>query len=385
MNNPWIKNKSFIQWCLFPLEEDHLYWENFMKQHPEHRDEMEEAIRLLKSTTLNIEQLSSGEKDQMYDLIQSDIQKNRKRKRIRLFFSLSGVASILILLFLIQNNPFIEDKPALDSAVLFHTDSVNSQDVQLILANNETYTFERDANITLDTEGAINVHAGEEQLKIKHADTDKYELNTLIVPKGKRSNLTLPDGTKVWVNSGTTLKYPTQFKKNKREVWANGEIYIEVAKNDKQPFYVNTPRMIIDVIGTQFNVMAYSDDAEHSVVLVEGRVHINVDNEKINLQPNYKFSLSGNTLSTQKVDVDEFTSWKDGYLKFTSEPLSVILTRLSRYYNIPIECEDDIAAMKCTGKLVLFDDIEKAIKTINNILPIRYIFYKNTLSIEKQT
>ena len=104
------------------------------------------------------------------------------------------------------------------------------KDIQLVLANNRTITFEEDADIKYDKKGGITANTGIEQIKVSKEATKETTLNTLIVPKGKRSSLTLADGSKVWVNSGSTLKFPSTFKTDKREIWVDGEIYIEVEK-----------------------------------------------------------------------------------------------------------------------------------------------------------
>ena len=191
----------------------------------------------------------------------------------------------------------------------------------------------------------------------------------------------LADGSKVWVNSGSTLKFPSTFKADKREIWVDGEIYIEVEKNKARPFYVNTSHMLINVVGTQFNVTAYDEDTDYSVVLVEGCVDVSIDKEKARLLPNQMLSVSMDRISVKKIDVNNYISWKEGYLQFTSEPLSNIL---SRYYDTPIDCDQNIAQLKCNGKLVLFDNIEDVMKTIYNTIPIKYSHEADRILVQKK-
>ena len=345
LSNQWLQNKSFIQWRLFPSEEDNLYWEKFIQDNPHFQNEIEEAIRILKSIKLNTQKLSPEEKQEIFALIQKNIEKKDKQRHFRIYLTVSAVACIVLFLVLLQ--PLFTGKNKIshkNMLVVADTTSVNQKDIQLVLAT----------------------------------------LNTLIVPKGKRSSLTLADGSKVWVNSGSTLKFPSTFKTGKREIWVDGEIYIEVEKNKAHPFYVNTSHMVINVVGTQFNVTAYDEDTDYSVVLVEGCVDVSIDKEKARLLPNQMLSVSTDQISVKKIDVNNYISWKEGYLQFASEPLSNILKRLSRYYDTPIDCDNSIAQLKCNGKLVLFDNIEDVMKTIYNTIPIQYSHEAGRILVRKK-
>lgn len=384
LSNQWLQNKSFIQWRLFPTQEDNLYWEKFMKDNPHLTDEIEKAISILKSIKLNTQKLSQEEKQNLFELIQKDIERRNKQRRFRIYLTASAVACVALLLILLQ--PLFSSKNEITHENLLVTvdsSSVNHKDIQLVLANNKTITFEKDADIKYNKKGEITANAGAEQIKVSKTE-EETTLNTLIVPKGKRSSLTLADGSKVWINSGSTLKFPTTFDANKREIWVNGEIYIEVEKNKDQPFYVNTDRMVINVVGTQFNVTAYDEDTDYSVVLVEGCVDVSVDEEKARLQPSQMLSVSKDQISVKKINVNNYISWKEGYLQFTSEPLSNILKRLSRYYDTPIDYDENIAQLKCNGKLVLFDNLEDVMKTIYNTIPIEYSQKTDRIFVQKR-
>lgn len=142
--------------------------------------------------------------------------------------------------------------------------------------------------------------------------------------------------------------------------------------------------MVINVVGTQFNVTAYDEDTDYSVVLVEGCVDVSIDKEKARLLPNQMLSVSTDQISVKKIDVNNYISWKEGYLQFTSEPLSNILKRLSRYYDTPIDYDSSIAQLKCNGKLVLFDNIEDVMKTIYNTIPIKYSHEAGRILVRKK-
>ena len=317
--------------------------------------------------------------------VQKDIENRNKRRRFQIYLTVSAVACAALLLVLLQ--PFFSGKnevPLENLLVVADSSTVNQKDIQLVLANNRTITFEEDADIKYDKKGEITANAGVEQIKVSKTEEEETALNTLIVPKGKRSSLTLADGSKVWVNSGSTLKFPTTFKIDRREIWVDGEIYIEVEKNKAKPFYVNTSHMTINVVGTQFNVTAYDEDTDYSVVLVEGCVDVSINKEKARLKPNQMLSVSMDKISVQQIDVNNYISWKEGYLLFASEPLSNILKRLSRYYDTPIDYDENIAQLKCNGKLVLFDNLEDVMKTIYNTIPIKYSQKADRILVQKK-
>lgn len=333
----------------------------------------------------NTQKLSQEEKQDIFERIQKDIEKRNRQRRFRIYLTVSAVACITLLLILLPPLLSGESERVHQTLIAAADSSLASQkDIQLVLANNKTITFEGDADIKYDKKGKITTNAGVEQIKVSKTSTEEPVLNTLIVPKGKRSSLILADGSKVWVNSGSTLKFPTTFNADTREIWVNGEIYIEVKKNEALPFHVNTSHMKIHVVGTRFNVTAYAEDVEHSVVLVEGCVDVSIEKEKARLLPNQILSVLKDQISVRKTDVNNYISWKDGYLQFASEPLSNVLKRLSRYYDRPIDCEDNIADLKCNGKLVLFENIEEVLKTIYNTIPINYLVEADRIVIQKR-
>jgi ferric-dicitrate binding protein FerR (iron transport regulator) len=388
--NKWLHDDSFLCWRFFQTEKDQLFWENFIKENPETKRDIDEAIHVLNSVRLNDFRLSMKDKLQMYAQIRKHIEKKRRYKRIRLSIAVSAAAACLALFVVLSDRSFSRPSMAEDTATSATADTafVNEKDIRLLTADNQIMSFDEDADIQYDAKGSVVVSAGNKQVVSREVvsremETEEIRLNKLIVPYGKHSSLTLEDGTKVWVNSGSTLEFPTVFQPGKREIQVDGEIYIEVAKKTDQPFYVNTARMSVEVSGTRFNVSAYREDSEHSVVLVEGSVEVNVGKEKIHLIPDQMLSVTENHLSRKKVNVYDHISWKDGLLQFSSEPLSLILTRLSRYYDIPVTCEKEIENIRCTGKLVLFDDIRDVLQTIRNTIHVTYTMDESKIHLQK--
>lgn len=163
---------------------------------------------------------------------------------------------------------------------------------------------------------------------------------TLETPLGSKLKTTLPDGTEVWQNAGSTLKYPARFSSDTREVTLVGEAYFQVTSDKKHPFRVKTEEGIVTVTGTRFNVSSYPDDANYSVVLEEGQVSFQTQNSTaaVHLNPSEQVLLNKQTGKLEKmtIDTDKYTSWTSGKLIFRNDPLNDVVARLNRWYNADI-------------------------------------------------
>ena len=145
---------------------------------------------------------------------------------------------------------------------------------------------------------------------------------------------------------------------------------------------MKTSNFDIRVLGTKFNVSAYNEDASKQVVLVQGSVQIeNQQNLRALMHPNELFSLNNGQQSIREVNVYDYISWKDGFIQFSSESLESICQRLSRHYRIKIHCDEESKKQKFSGKLVLFDDFSKVLTTLSDIIPIKYTQAKNEINI----
>ena len=281
-------------------------------------------------------------------------RKMSQRKHKIGWWSASAAAAVLLLFVSLEG--IWKTAPAVDYlASLQVSDSVlTSSKIQLFVDEQLKETFESDPDLTYN----------------QMADATEGELNKLVVSYGKRAHVTLCDGTKIWANAGTVLLFPTRFEDKKREIYVDGEIYIDVTPNPKKPFIVKTSDMGIKVLGTSFYVSAYRKDAEKSIVLVTGKVEVAASNgETVRILPNDRFRQSADKYVVDKVNVADYGSWKDGQLSFRNTELSVILKQLSRYYNVRI-VYDKQQQITCSGKLDLDDTIEQLLNTITETAPV---------------
>jgi ferric-dicitrate binding protein FerR (iron transport regulator) len=193
----------------------------------------------------------------------------------------------------------------------------------------------------------------------------------MIVPYGKYATLQLSDGTKVWLNAGSRLVYPPTFTGKYREVYLQGEGYFEVTKNVTKPFHVKTDRLKVEVLGTKFDVQAYSVEDTYSALLLEGKISLSspqntkMAGEQVVLKQSEWGVYSDNTNSfvVKKISHPEnLIAWTYGYINFIDEPLESLLKRISRYYNIEIQLRSDMGSFKISGKLDLKDDPERVLR-----------------------
>lgn len=388
-NKELLENDSFLRWKLLHIQEESEYWESYLQENPEMRPVTEEAGEIVASIIrLNDYRLTEEESLSISLAIQKRLLKRRKRKQAYLLFASSAVAACLLGLFFLSY-PLIEEDTAAPQPVI--TEAIpeiaieECKEIQMIIGNEESLRLEQDADIKFDEAGNIVILSEHKEVaKIENKD-NRVKSNKLIVPKGKRSSLVLADGTKIWINSGSTVEFPHTFAADKREITVDGEIYIEVAKDPERPFFVNTSQVSVEVLGTRFNVSSYLEDRFSHIVLVEGKVEVGYKNEKFTLAPDELATIEGKRVEIKQVNVYNYISWKDGLLQFNSEPLVNIAKRLSRYFDLEIRCDDNVRDMACSGKLVLFEDINQVMKTITNTVPVTYeIISDNEIIISKK-
>lgn len=199
----------------------------------------------------------------------------------------------------------------------------------------------------------------------------EIKYNTLSVPAGQRAQITLEDGTNVWLNAQSTLKYPSTFSKKSRKVEIVGEAYFDVTKDTKRPFVVTSQHIEMKVLGTKFNVYSYPTTGYIQTDLVEGSVKVydkNFQKNAVILHPNEQATLRNNQLTVNKINNSEHLLWKDGIYSFHNEKLIDIINKLQLYYDVKIIIEDpEIFNTPYTGKFRQRDGIDEILKILQKI------------------
>ncbi len=372
-----LNDDYFLQSELHSTAESREFWRAMENKHDSLAKEIQIARNILIQIKKNTESpvLPNQEEIALWERI-NRVNRKYDNKRIA-YISLIATAAAAIALFFVLNK-------GVDSVENNHADYLSliesakgvedkSGNIQLLLSDNKKLNLHgKESEIEYEKEGEIRINSE----KVQIADEDKKpeeSLNTLIVPIGKRSNVTLADGTKIWVNSDTKVIYPIQFGATKREIFVEGEIYLDVNHNEKAPFVVKTRDSQITVLGTKFNVSAYANDPRMDVVLVSGKVEVQLaGKEKSVLSPNQLISYNKSTKKSEisQVDISDYVAWKDGYYQFSKQSLDVILNKIAKYYGVKIIWDDHVGRLSCTGKLDLKDDPKDVFTLLAKAAPI---------------
>ena len=221
----------------------------------------------------------------------------------------------------------------------------------------------------------------------KHRAEQSESLQSIHVPAGQRAELMLSDGTKVWLNSLSTLTFPGHFNGDIRNVKLDGEGYFAVTKNAKQPFIVETNKCNVKVLGTEFNVMAYAADSIWETALLEGAVEILSPGSTMNgmkLEPNTMASLKGNKLIKGRIKDPEHFLWREGLICFNNVSVKDMLEKLKLFYGVDIIVNNTkILNNRYTGKFRTRDGIEHVLRVLrlNNKFTYKKDDEKNVITI----
>lgn len=371
----FLENEKFIRWRLTNDPELELYWNAFLDKNPHWAEEFHFSLKAFDRVTLNKKTFEHT--DILYLKIQDTLQM-RKRKRLTYYFS--GAAAVLIILFI--TSMFLKRinttaYPVYVEAIIGRT--LPEEDIQLLVGD-KALTLRQNADIKLSGGQVFISDSSRHEHSLPVAD-DK--MNKLIVPKGKRSFLTLSDGSKIWVNSGTVLEFPSRFSKQSRVIHVSGEVFLDIVPSKNQPFIVQAGNLNVKVHGTRFNVASYAEEQEASVVLVEGSIEVRAGTQSVFVTPNEMLKQQGNKLIKSKVDTWFYTSWINGIFEFRETPVREVLHKVGRYYNLSFEDGEELFNDKITGKLHLSEDIDAVLSSISLLTSTTYKREDNVIKLLK--
>jgi len=216
-----------------------------------------------------------------------------------------------------------------------------------------------------------------------HSTNQEPVYNELFAAFGTRSALKLSDGTSVWLNSGSSIKYPDRFVGNNRTVILKGEAYFEVESDPKKPFIVETSSLSTKATGTKFNVSGYTSADVAEVTLVSGKVEVsltdnkkNINSSKLDINQHFSFNKVNGTTSIINEDTYKYISWKDGKLVFRNEPLNQVVKKISQVFNIDIEIKGDEIQNYCFRATFQDESLSEILKLLKMSSPIDYIEVK---------
>ncbi len=269
-------------------------------------------------------------------------------RRIKPFWYWAAAASILLIGFLtFQNYERINQTNVSKVAPLTDIDPGNNK--ATIIIDGEEYALKEGENGLIIKDDYINYDDG----KIAFSNIHPNKSIKIVTPYGGQYNLVLSDGTKVWLNAGSELSYRSDFGKTNREIQLTGEAYFEVHKNQNLPFIVHSQKQEIRVLGTEFNINAYSDEQLIKTTLKEGSLRVTANQKQTTLKPNQQaqFNGSSNTLLTKVVDSEAAIAWKDGIIDLHGMSLQECMRNISRWYNVEIVYQNEIPEIELGGRM----------------------------------
>lgn len=381
----YLDNEKFIDWIAHPNQENERYWEDFVKENPEEKKHVELLKECLLSIKTKDQKLSDEEKQEILDFVLKKVE--IKVSKPVFYLSFLKYAAVLIpivgcgiYMFLNRGGQnTIEGN--IESLLQVSVDSVSS--TKLVLSDKSEISIEEEkSEINFGKSNNLIIN-NRDTLAISNTiktESGEVVMNQLIVPYGRRSRLTLSDGTLVHVNSGSRLIFPNKFSEDKRDVFLSGEAFFEVKSETQRTFAVNLLKekeLSIVATGTKFNVNSYGNDDNVTTVLTEGEVqliqrsHNGLFSKQKTIVMNpgelAEWSVSQKSVRRQlKVDTETYISWIEGLLIFNGETIENITSRLEKYYNIKIFLGENInRSYKLTGKLDLNDSIEETMENLS--------------------
>lgn len=217
-----------------------------------------------------------------------------------------------------------------------------------------------------------------------NANQSAGRINTLATSKGEQYQVILPDGSHVWLNAASTLKYPVVFTGKERLVELTGEAYFEVSHNKAMPFKVKTRQQQVEVLGTHFNINAYPDEKTTATTLLEGSVKVTSasTNQKMIIKPGQQSAVNGDAMNVQEVDIDEAVAWKNGYFLFNDENLASIMKKVSRWYNVEVEYKDaSLQSLVFSGTVSKYQNVSQVIKTLELTNAVHFKVLDNRITV----
>ena len=213
----------------------------------------------------------------------------------------------------------------------------------------------------------------------------KNEFHTLYTERGGEYSVMLADGTKVYVNSDSKLRYPIVFDSLERRVFLEGEAYFEVRRDEKRPFVVEMRGFSVDVLGTSFNVSNYQSDEVNGVVLVEGRVRVNKDGREYLLKPNEELVIKKDDVCVRKVNARNAISWKNDKFYFNDETLTMVMNTLTRWYDVDVVfANQSVRDYHFSGFVPKYEDIAKAFEILELTCDIKFVLQDRTVIITQR-
>jgi transmembrane sensor len=371
---------AFISWVKCPDESNGIFWKDYVEKYPLQKGIVEKARVIVNEMKIIQPDIDTTQERETWKKISEKITefpsfKVYKSLNIRRWVAAAAIFIIVLGAggyFILHKTP---DKIAKTENILPQNKKTDiapgGNKAVLTLANGSTIILDSAQNGTLSSQGNIKIiKLDDGQLAYdKSAVSGNTELlyNTISTPKGGQYQLTLSDGSKVWLNAASSLRFPASFSDDERKVELTGEGYFEVAHNAAKPFIVTKNNVEIKVLGTHFNVNAYDDENSMKVTLLEGSVKVSKGNESTVISPGQQARISNleKKIDVKKnVDLDEVIAWKNGLFQFDQANIKTIMRQIARWYDVDVVFEGKIPEVLFGGKISRDVNVSQVLKVL---------------------
>jgi ferric-dicitrate binding protein FerR (iron transport regulator) len=365
-------------------EDEEVLLDSWLKESPAHQRYMDNAMKYYLEGSVFEDTKTVSEKA-WEALNLKERRKSSNHSGWIIALSAAAIAIFLIVTYLLPDQKIGNTPLVMEKAIQI---KAGTNKAVLILNDGSVHDLTVSNNLVLN-EGGSEIKSQGDKLEYTKQKNQPKEIkyNTLSVPRGGEFFLQLTDGTKVWLNSESELRYPVQFSGKERRVELTGEAFFEVARNEKAPFLVESGEQTVKVLGTEFNISSYKDDPLIYTTLVKGSVEVFLKNmPEINqiLAPNEQSLLNKleAQISKRIVDPYSYVAWKDGRFVFQDQNLGDIMKTLSKWYNVEVTfASDELRDFRFTGDLQRYTDFSEVLRKIGKTNEVKFIIENNKITI----
>lgn len=356
----FLLDDSFLRYCMGTHEQDIRYWEKWITENPEKRSAFDRARR-----TFDVVNGQQGRLDvevnKFRSLLQDHIdQSTTVNNKVRHLYRWRVAAAVVLLIaggaawyqFGSRHTPSTTGVQLAQQDVLPGTSKA-----RLLLGDGTAIPLDAIPGTGLEEKDGthINKDSGKLVYNVAGNSGNEVTFNTLSTPRGGEYQLVLPDGTKVWLNAASSLRFPTKFTGNDRTVYLTGEAYFDVAQNAAQPFHVQLKNGLkVGVLGTAFNIMAYDDEDVLNTTLVTGKIKVAQPNgNSVLLAPSQQAVLpkGSQQLEVSEADIDKTIAWKTGMFEFDDDDITTVMRQLARWYDVNVKFNGPVPDKHYTGSI----------------------------------
>ncbi|WP_316811811.1 FecR family protein [Pedobacter heparinus] len=335
---------------------------------------LQQDLRELWQNTSPGQHHTDAQWDQLYESMMKKRPKESKLSSKKRFTILTAAASLLLLLF--AGTFFYYQQKSNLNTIAQHTTIDNEltpggNKAILTLSNGTKVTLDEVLNGKVSGQAGVQITktaSGQLIYRIQNSSvSSKLSFNTIETPRGGQYQLILSDGTKVWLNANSSLKYPISFSKTERSIELKGEAYFEVTKNKKAPFKVISNNQELEVLGTHFNINGYEDEPDIKTTLIEGAVKVSDRSNRahVMLKPGEQSSFHANKFEVNSVDTESAVAWKNGYFTFDKSTLESIMRQVSRWYDVEVNYQDKtVKEQVFSGNISRFENASQVLSIL---------------------